>query len=169
MEIKKQIKDTICNICEYWYSDCPAYETPMRCHCSGDCSQEWIIEDILKIFEQANSIQAGKDGLVTKQELIAAYYGIEVNNDLDGDDYMVERLRRIAKVQKALDESQAKQKQAEVVNGIMGKVESMLMLENHSYTIYADGMVEEHIPQNCPKCQLEAFKKQTLEELEEKK
>lgn len=80
-----------------------------------------------------------------------------------------EAAKRCVKAQKALDESQAKQKQAEVVNGIMGKVESMLMLENHSYTIYADGMVEEHIPQNCPKCQLEAFKKQTLEELEEKK
>lgn len=81
MEIKEQIKDTICNICEYWYSDYPAYEMPMRCHCSGDCSQEWIIEDIIKIFEQAGylPIQAGEDGLAKNPyiELIGGFNEIK--------------------------------------------------------------------------------------------
>jgi hypothetical protein len=74
------------------------------------------VEKIVKIFEQANPIQAGEDGLLADEEIQELY-----DSDDYGDGFAL--WKEIAIRQKALTESQAKQKQAEAVKKIFDWLE----------------------------------------------
>lgn len=111
--IKEQIAELIYN--NYIKPDRHFENTPLS-----------LAGDIIRIFEQANPIQAGEDGLVKERYI--------EDKDIEcfcGNSIKLLELYRLAKeagliqVQKALDKSQAKQKQAEAVackHNITGKL-----------------------------------------------
>jgi hypothetical protein len=161
MDIKEQIKELISQDVALFdcQGDCPDevaiyekkhYGKTIR---TDNYCNECFTSKIVKIFEQANPIQAGEDGLVKERYI--------EDKDIEcfcGNSIKLLELYRLAKeagliqVQKALDESQAKQKQAEAVKKVFD------WFLSRSYP--EDDVIEITFS----KTELDTFK-QTLEEL----
>jgi hypothetical protein len=161
--MKEQIISFVCQICQEYrgYREC----------CKGNkCSYvENKADTLLKLlqFHSYLPIQAGEDGLVDDETRyiieINTYKEFYPNQQFMGMHKAVEYklYENLLKAQKALTESQAKQKQADIVVAC-----DMLITELISYK---DGKLTfkdiEPSLQRWNQYRIEAFKKQTLEEI----
>jgi hypothetical protein len=164
--LKEQIKELIMNNFspKCLDTDCNNFLDPIPEVCA-QCTSE----QIHSLYEQAGylPIQAGEDGLVDDETRyiieINTYKEFYPNQQFMGMHKAVEYklYENLLKAQKALTESQAKQKQADIVVAC-----DMLITELISYK---DGKLTfkdiEPSLQRWNQYRIEAFKKQTLEEI----
>ena len=101
--MKDKIKEILkcpCDGCEGKIDDAYGRFCDLACgKYSAWCNYKAGAEDILALIPEVD-----KGGLLTKQELVAAYFNVPCKPELDDSSYIIDRSRRIAKAQLLADE-----------------------------------------------------------------